>query len=90
MVILPSFLDIGSCEDLHRTLSDALTGLNKPLVIEAGEVERITTPAIQLILATGLAAEALSQQCTIGHPSEAMERSFAELGLTAELEKRRA
>lgn len=86
-VILEASLDISRAEALKAQLMDALE-TQPALRLQAEAVERITTPAIQIILALLRSCDKAGKPCEILSPSEAMQTAFAQLGLSDHLQQR--
>lgn len=83
---LPANLDMTALEDLKDNL---LARVDQPeLTLNASAVERLSTAAIQLILAAAKTMEAAGGTLNITKPSEAVEHIFSQLGLTQELQTR--
>ena len=77
---LGCILDIRAAEPLKGVLQKA-RDKGHPLIIEAGSVERLTTPCIQVLLAAAEALKEAGISFTLSKPSEAFVDSFNELGL---------
>jgi anti-anti-sigma regulatory factor len=85
-VVLPAISDAGAAGALKEALSPlVLRGASIRLAGE--EVERITTPCVQVLLAADRALAPRQAGLVLKGPSEAMRLAFAELGLGAELER---
>jgi len=82
LVNLPSEIDLRAANDLRLTL-EPLVASNQPIVFDASQVERLGTPAIQLLLAAERTLGA--GQMTLAHPSTALQRAFQDLGLSETL-----
>jgi anti-anti-sigma regulatory factor len=81
---LPESMDIASAQELFKTF----TGYTKKpadITLDASKVERITTPAIQLILALAKTLEADKHSLSIASPSEQFVAAFEDLGLQDEI-----
>ena len=52
-----------------------------PLTLDAGSVERLSTPCVQILLAAVTAMKAADVSCTLLRPSDAFIDSFNDLGL---------
>ena len=85
IVNLPSVLDIASAEQLYKDLSHASHA--QKLIIHAEKVERITTPAIQLLLVAEKSLKALEGTFIIQSPSEVFKNAFSDLGLDSQLKQ---
>lgn len=79
---LPQILDFARAKDLHGAMIAAIA--NGPVRLEASDVERMSTPAAQVLLAAGRAADAAHIDFHIVNPSEAFRHGLADLGLEAE------
>lgn len=83
---LSSVVDILAAPVLHAALLKALER-RRPIVIDAAPVERISTPAIQVLLAAAKAADAAKLDFRVESPSPAVVSAFADLGLTPALDQ---
>jgi anti-anti-sigma regulatory factor len=76
---LPQILDLVRAvslrDDMLRLLQD------DALLLDAGAVERMSTPCAQVLLAAGLAAESAGARFQIVNPSDAFRTALADLGL---------
>jgi anti-anti-sigma regulatory factor len=54
------------------------------MVLDAGSVERMSTPSLQVLLATGRAAESAGSGFQIVNASEGFRAAVSDLGLEAE------
>jgi anti-anti-sigma regulatory factor len=79
---LSSVLDLVQAQvlrdDLIRLLQDGA------MVLDAGAVERMSTPCAQVLLAAGRAAEAAGTNLQIVNASEGFRSALADLGLQTE------
>jgi anti-anti-sigma regulatory factor len=67
-----------------ETLADLLreaAGLSRSVVIDASAVERISTSAIQLLLAMDQAMAGSDEDLTLENPSAAFMAAFADCGI---------
>ncbi len=78
-------LDISIAADLHQTLKKALES-GTPVTLQAHQVERADTAALQLLVAFMRAAHSRGITVSWNAPSAALRRSAQLLGLTHELE----
>lgn len=85
---LPAVLDMAGAETLHSLLSSQLAP-SETVTVSAGDVERVSTACIQLLIAFARSAEAVGGACRIESPSPVLEAAFADLGLSSELQSRR-
>jgi two-component system, chemotaxis family, chemotaxis protein CheY len=81
-VKLPAVLDLAAAESLLTMFHQRLAA-GQPLHLDASEVETLTLPCIQIILA----AIRTYDQVTIEIPSTGFASAFADLGLTWEQER---
>lgn len=77
---LPSVLDMLAAEGLREALKETLV-LGGPLAIDASQVDRMSTPCIQVLVAGGRAMADAGVAFTIEQPSEAFMNGFYDLGL---------
>lgn len=82
---LPSVVDITGAETLYRDLTHASHA--QKLVIHADKVERITTPAIQLLLAADKSLAAADGMLVVTAPSDVFKNALTDLGLDSQLKK---
>ncbi|NVN84911.1 MAG: STAS domain-containing protein [Rhodopseudomonas sp.] len=68
----------GLKDDLIRLLAEGA------VVLDAGAVERMSTPSAQVLLAAGRAADAAGLEFQIVNASEVFQTALADLGLQAE------
>lgn len=86
VVTLAPALGLGEAEVLHAELVARLLA-GGPIMIDGSSVDRITTPAIQVLLACSRAAAAADRTVfTLTAASDSMVEAFRLLGLSAELE----
>lgn len=81
---LKSVLDLTLAEALHQNFLDVLT-TGKTINIMAGDVDRITTPCLQIMLA--LKNRAMQEKITfsIAEMSDAFQAALKETGLDSHL-----
>ncbi len=77
---LPAQLDLASLTALKEELTSAATSANS-LIVDGSNVERVGTPAIQLILAAAKAFSGEGRQFTLEAPSQPLSAAFDDLGL---------
>lgn len=82
---LPTVVDIVSAEALFNDLNHASHA--HKIIIHAEKVERITTPAVQLLLATEKSLSAVEGSFVIQSPSEVFQTALIDLGLGLQLKK---
>jgi anti-anti-sigma regulatory factor len=81
---LPAQLDLGALHGLKEDLL-AAAALNGDLSLDGSQVERVGTPAMQLLLAAASAFSADNRRFMLRSPSEPLVSALADLGLSAEL-----
>lgn len=83
-ITLPGVLDIPAAADLR----DAVLEMVEPemtITIQSDEVEQVTTPGIQILLAVAAFIEHKKARFTIVKPSDELIDGFSELGLFPKL-----
>ena|ERR1700761_1160103 len=81
---LPGQLDLTAAEPLHRTLLDRVrTG--DPLAIDGSVVERVSTAAIQVLLATAAEARLRGTPFQLLNPSSELTDALVDLGVASQL-----
>jgi chemotaxis protein CheX len=79
---LPQVLDLTQAQNLRDSMT-ALLG-DGALVLDASDVERMSTPCAQVLLATGRAADLAGSPFQIINTSDVFRSALADLGLQAE------
>jgi len=83
---LPEIVDLPAAGELRDLLIDALGREGgEPLVLKADRVARLSTAAIQVILAAARGFAAAARPFALTRPAVAVAEAFARLGLTDEL-----
>ncbi len=82
---LPNHLDIKTVTDFQSSLSDHLETGATDYLFNGSDVERITTPSIQLLIAFERAAMTQNATMQLTEPSAALRDAFATLGLSEQL-----
>ncbi len=77
---LGELLDLNAAAPLKEALQKAVAK-GCPLTLDAGSVERLSTPCVQILIAAVTAIEAVGLSCTLLRPSDAFIDSFNDLGL---------
>ena len=85
-IMLPSSLDLLSAEPLRSSLVEALARA-AAITLSGSEVERASTPCLQVLLAAGRAADKSGTAFLIRDPSATLSGAMADLGLAEEFEK---
>ena len=82
VLALPATLDLTAAEPLHRALLDRVrTG--DPLVVAGGEVERVSTAVIQVLLAAATEARSRGGSFHLREPSAALTDALTDLGVAS-------
>lgn len=81
---LPAVLDLLAAESLREVIRESLV-LGGRLDIDASQVERMSTPCIQVLMAAGRALKEGGITFSIDRPSDAFINGFYDLGLGSEL-----
>jgi anti-anti-sigma regulatory factor len=83
-LVLKAVMDLTVAEDLRMGFLDCLSR-NKPIKILAGDVERITTPCLQVLLAMKNKASEQDIDFLIPQMSEAFHKALRDVGLEDQL-----
>jgi anti-anti-sigma regulatory factor len=81
---LPAVLDLLAAEGLREALKETVV-LGGRLELDASQVERMSTPCIQVMLAGARAMADGGVAFSLDQPSDAFMNGFYDLGLAAEL-----
>ena len=81
---MPASLDLGAAEQLHVALQ-ALVARDAPIRIDASPVERVSTAALQVLVATAMAARQHGLAFALAAPSGILREASHDLGLDAAL-----
>lgn len=81
---LPPVLDLLAATGLREAIRETVV-LGGRLELDAAEVERMSTPCIQVLAAGGQALVQAGQELVVEHPSEIFMNSFYDLGLVSVL-----
>lgn len=79
---LPAILDAVAAAPLRQTLLELQA---HPLAIDASQVERLSTPSLQVLMAAAVSWKAAGQNFEITHESEVFTSVRDLLGLTPDL-----
>ena len=79
-IILPPILDLGQAESLWLTFGQALDH-GGDVELNAGQVERLSTAPIQVILSAASALEKDNSKIQLKNPSDAFLTGVSDLGL---------
>ncbi len=78
---LPSIMNLSVAENLREVFLEHMASDND-LSIEASKVDTITTPCVQVIIATGRSLEETGKSLAILNSSPAFDKAVTDLGLT--------
>jgi anti-anti-sigma regulatory factor len=82
IVALPSILDMGTAIGLHKTMIEHVDhDSDSILTIDASDVQRISTPILQLLLATHKSLTGKKRALALKNPSESIIEACQLLGL---------
>jgi anti-anti-sigma regulatory factor len=84
-IILPTNADIKEVTHLYEHIRNLLSE-GKPIVINCGNVNAITSPVIQLIISVSRTLELSGRKLIIHEPSYAVQKIFADFGIKDQLE----
>ena len=77
---LPPVLDLAAAPALLHALRHYVTG-TEPVVLDGHAVERVSTPCLQILLATAMDAQSRAVAFRLREPTAALSNAIAELGL---------
>lgn len=86
VLALPSVMDLLAAEPLRARLLAAITA-HVPITLTAGDVERLSTPCAQVLLAAARSAKAAAVSLRIVGGSADFLGAVEDLGLSGEFEK---
>ena len=78
---LPSLLDAAAAQSLKDLFCD-LVASRRGVVLDGEKVERISTSAVQILLAAAKAFAAEDRSFAMTRPSQALRAGFSDLGLS--------
>ncbi len=83
---LPPALDLAAAQSLKEALiAAAMSG--GPVLLDGVDVERVGTPAVQVLLAGQRSFAAEGRRFGLTRPSAALRAAFDDLGLSRELQR---
>jgi anti-anti-sigma regulatory factor len=82
MIVLPAQLDLTAAEPLHQRLLDRARS-GDPLVIGAAAVDRVSTAAVQVLLAAAAEVRSRGAAFQLRDPSPELAGALADLGVSA-------
>jgi anti-anti-sigma regulatory factor len=83
---LPSCVDITSVIQIYNEINKVIEN-NKDLTFNASNVDRITTPGLQLLLSTAISIKAKGGIFIISWPSESFKKMVLDLGFSNQLKE---
>lgn len=83
---LPEILDLSAAEPLKTALEKALAG-GRSFKLNAKNVERLSTPCIQILIAAERAMKDAGISFTLTNPSDAFIETFNDLGVFSHLKQ---
>lgn len=86
MFELPNILNLSVAEDLREIFIESVS-TDSDLLINAENVETITTPCMQVLIAAGRTLEEKDHKLQIHSPSPAFIAAFNDLGFNEFIEK---
>jgi chemotaxis protein CheX len=81
---LPASLDLTLADTLHHSLLERIAN-ERPLAIDGSEVERVSTPCVQLLVAASASARAHGLPFRIVSASQILSDAARDLGLSRAL-----
>lgn len=78
-VAMQGSFDISSATEFKETLEKSIKS-SPELIIEAGKLEKITTPCIQLLLSASQSVMKKKGKLILQDPSKEMEKAFTDIG----------
>ena len=82
---LPVSFDISACSEFLVLINQYVDQDSGDVTLNGGKVERITSPAIQLLLALNKTLHDQGRKLKIDKPSSEIESAFDHLGLSRQL-----
>jgi anti-anti-sigma regulatory factor len=84
--VLPAALDASNIESIYKIFLSLSKKKTKEVTLDASAVERLTTPAVQLLLSLAKTLHNTDMQFSILQPSVVFDEVFDDMGLSVELE----
>ena len=85
-IALPEVLDLSTAASLKTALAAALED-RRPITLDAGQVSRLSTPCLQVLIAAERAMKAADVPFTLVNPSDAFVDTFNDLGVFSQLKQ---
>lgn len=86
VLALPPSLDLTAAQSLKDSLVEAAMA-RTGIVLDGANVQRVGTPAVQVVLAAARTFAAEERTFTLRHPSNVLREAFEDLGLSEELRR---
>jgi anti-anti-sigma regulatory factor len=83
---LPSRVDISCAVDVYKEINEAVSD-NKNITFSASNVERITTPGIQLLISAANTIKAKGGTFLVSWPSDIFKETLSDLGFSNQLKE---
>jgi anti-anti-sigma regulatory factor len=87
VIKLSTVLDISHSKEFFDQVTVLTKGKSKIVVLDAGDVERVTTPCVQIILSLGKTLEKDNRLLKIDRATDDMRQVFCDLGLEEQFNK---
>ena len=84
LITLPRVLDIPAAAELRETVLDMVVS-GMTVTLKANDVEQVTTPGVQVLMATAAHIDFQKAKLTVASPSDALIDGFSDLGLFSQL-----
>jgi chemotaxis protein CheX len=81
---LPAMLDLTAAEPLHRGLLDRVRA-GEPIIVVGAAVERVSTAAIQVLIAAATETRSRGNSFLLRDPSPTLTSAMADLGVASHL-----
>ncbi len=78
---LPSIVDFSTLMEIQPAIHHLLAASSQTVVVDAGAVERISTPGIQFLIASQKSAASGHKSFAIAQPSASFTQALEDLGL---------
>jgi chemotaxis protein CheX len=83
-VQLATTLDLEASQPLRRALLSAINSKKKVISVDASQVQRVTTPCIQVLVAADSYAASKKKEFRLLQPSPYLQQALADMGLATE------
>ena len=86
-ITLDTNMDISAAEKFLQEVREAFP-VHDTVIFDASAVERLTTPAVQIMLSAFAQADSEGKSCHVSSPSESMMNTFSHFGLAEQIQQR--